>query len=288
MRHPVEGGSIAEVAVAAGRKKKTESASGWSPRLAGVLLCAFFVLGAMTGFSEAGRRVALRASNLFHSWADRTLAKLGPFRHAAVVVDESIAPIAGLLKLKPSTAGPQTPGEVEVARARTASDPIAIVERRDGFYALLAGGELRGPVSPAQEPDLPIMSGPAVETATPSQLLTDAAGLVRAEAEMSSLVSEMRIDTDRTASFYLDRERMALTVDLDREEFQLRRASEVLTQWQGRERLIAMLDMTTQGMAVVRLKADLPRLDKRAAQIARARGAEQARVAVSERGAVVR
>jgi hypothetical protein len=132
------------------------------------------------------------------------------------------------------------------------------------------------------------MSGPAVETATPFQLVTDAADLVRAEAEMSSLVSEMRIDTDRTASFYLDRERMALTVDLDREDFQLRRASEVLKQWQGRERLIAMLDMTTPGMAVVRLKTDLPKLDKHAAQIARARGAEQARATSAERGAVVR
>ncbi len=276
------------MAVAAARKKKNESASGWSPRLAGVLLCAFFVLGAMTGFSEAGRRVAVRATNLFHSWADRTLAKLGPFRHAADAVDESIAPIEVVLKLKQPVPEPAISGEVEAARARTASDPIAIVERRDGFYALLAGGEVRGPVSPAQQPDLPIMSGPAVETATPAQLVADASDLVRAEAEMSSLVSEMRIDTDGTASFYLDRERMALTVDLDREEFQLRRASEVLKQWQGRERLIAMLDMTTPGMAVVRLKADLPKLEKRAAQIARAHDAEQARASIAERGAVVR
>jgi len=287
-RQPVDGVSGVEVAVAAARKKKTESASGWSPRLAGVLLCAFFVLGAMTGFSEAGRRVASRAKIFFQLWADRTLAKLGPFRHAADTIDETIAPIAVVLKLKQPAPEPVIPGEVEVARARSATDPIAIVERRDGFYALLAGGEVRGPVSPAQQPDLPIMSGPAVETAMPSELLTDAAYLVRAEAEMSSLVSEMRIDADRTTSFYLDRERMAVTVDLHQEQIQLRRANEVLKQWQGRERLIAMVDMTTPGMAVVRLKTDLPKLEKRAARIARTRGGEPARVSFAERGAVVR
>src|SRR5580658_7595731 len=143
----------------------------------------------MTGFSEAGRRVALRATNLFHAWADRTLAKLGPFRHAADAVDESIAPLAVVLKLKQPVLGPTIPGEVEVARARTASDPIAMVERRDGFYALLAGGEVRGPVSPAQQPDLPIMSGPGAETAMASDLLADAALLVRAEVQMSCMVS---------------------------------------------------------------------------------------------------
>jgi hypothetical protein len=276
------------VAVAAVRKKKQESASGWSPRLAGVLLCAFFVLGVMTGFSEAGRRVTSRAKNFFQLWADRTLAKLGPFKHAADTFDQSIAPIEVLLKLKHPAPEPAIPGEVELSRARNADDPIAIVERRDGFYALLAGGEIRGPVSPAQQPDLPIMSGPGADSAMASDLLTDAAILVRAEAQMSSLVSEMRIDTDGSASFYLDRERMAVMVDLDQEQFQLRRALEVLKQWQGRERLIAMLDMTTPGMAVVRLKADLPKLEKRAAMIACSHGAESARVSIAERGAMVR
>lgn len=276
------------MAVAAAKKKKTESASGWSPRLAGVLLCAFFVLGVMTGFSEAGRRVTSRAKNLFQSWADRTLAKLGPFRHAADTFDQSITPIEVLLRLKQPAREPVIPGEVEISRARTADDPIAIVERRDGFYALLAGGEIRGPVSPAQQPDLPIMSGPGVETAMTSDLLTDAAFLVRAEAQMSSLVSEMRIDADGSASFYLDRERMAVTVDLDQEQFQLRRALEVLKEWQGRERLIAMVDMTTPGMAVVRLKTDLPKLEKRAAMIARSHHEEQARASIAERGAMIR
>ena len=36
---------------------------------------------------------------------------------------------------------------------------IAIVERRDGFYELFSGGELRGPVSPGKQGDLPVLSG---------------------------------------------------------------------------------------------------------------------------------
>jgi len=279
------------VAVAAAKKKKKESASGWSPRLAGVLLCAFFVPGVITGFSEAGRRVALRAKNLFTVWADRTLAKLGPFRHAADTFDQSIAPIEVLLKLKHPAPEPALTGEVEVSRARNAQnadDSIAIVERHDGFYALLARGEIRGPVSPAQQPNLPIMSGPGVESAKAPDLLDDAAILVRAEALMSSLISEMRIDNDGTASFYLDRERMAVVVDLDQQAVELPRALDVLKQWQGRERLIAMLDMTTPDMAVVRLKTDLPTLKKRPPTIARTPAAEPARVSIAERGAVVR
>ncbi len=241
----------------------------------------------MTGFSEAGRRVAMRARDLFEAWADRTLARLGPFRHAADTFDQSILPLEVALKLKHPAPETAIPGEVEIARARTASDPIAIVERRDGFYALLAGGEIRGPVSPAQQPDLPIMSGPGAETALASDLLNDAALLVRAEVQMSCMVSEMRLDRDGTAEFYLDRERMAVTVDKDQEQIQLGRALEVLKQFQGRERLIAMLDMTTPGMAVVRLKTDLPKLEKRAALIARNQSSE-ARVSIAERGAVLR
>ena len=276
------------MAVVAARKKKSESASGWSPRLAGLLLCAFFVLGVITGFSEAGRRVALRAKNLFTTWTDRTLAKLGPFRHAADTFDQSIAPIEVLLKLRHPAPEPVVSGAVETSRARSADDPIAMVERRDGFYALLARGEIRGPVSPAQQPNLPIMSGPGVESAKAPDLLTDAAMLVRAEAQMSSLISEMRIDSDGTAAFYLDRERLAVVVDVDQESAELPRALDVLKQWQGRERLIAMLDMTTPGMAVVRLKTDLPKLEKRASIIARSNAAEPARVSIAERGAVVR
>ena len=274
--------------MAAAKAKQNESASGWSPRLAGVLLCAFFVLGAMTGFSEAGRRVVLRAKNLVSIWTDRTLARLGPFRHAADTFDQSIAPIETLLNLRRPVAAPSDAADAKVIHEHTADDPIAIVERHDGFYALLARGEIRGPVSPSQQPNLPIMSGAAVETAKAPELLAYAEILVRAEAQMSSLISEMRIDSDGAASFYLDRQRMAVVVDLDQESFELGRALDILQQWRGRERLIAMLDMTTPNMAVVRLKTDLPKPEKRVPAIVRSTPAEPARVSIAERGAVVR
>ncbi len=276
------------MAVAAAKAKKSESASGWSPRLAGVLLCAFFVLGAMTGFSEAGRRVVLRAKNLFTTWTDRTLAKLGPFRHAGNTFDQSIVPLETLLRLRSPAPVPSETVDPKIALPRTSDDPIAMVERHDGFYALLARGEIRGPVSPAQQPNLPIMSGAGVETAKAPDLLAYAGILVRAEAQMSSLISEMRIDSDGAASFYLDRQRMAVVVDLEQGTFELARALDILQQWRGRERLIAMLDMTTPNMAVVRLKTDLPKQEKRAPVVVRNTSSEPARVSIAERGAVMR
>src|SRR5262249_44867298 len=141
---------------------------------------------------------------------------------------------------------------------------------------------------PSQQPNLPIMSGAGVETAKAPDLLAYAETLVRAEAQMSSLISEMRVDSDGAASFYLDRQRMAVVVDLDQESFELGRALDILAQWRGRERLIAMLDMTTPNMAVVRLKTDLPKQEKHAPRIAGNAANDAARVSIAERGAVVR
>ena len=42
---------------------------------------------------------------------------------------------------------------------------VAIVERHDGFYELFSGGELRGPVSPGKQGDLPVLSGDALDNA---------------------------------------------------------------------------------------------------------------------------
>jgi hypothetical protein len=44
-----------------------------------------------------------------------------------------------------------------------------------------------------------------------------------------------------------------------------------------------MLDMTTPGMAVVRLKTDLPSIEKRAASIARDHDRETARISLAQR-----
>jgi len=250
--------------------------------MAGLLLCAFFILGVMTGFSEPGRRVALRTKLLLQGWTDRALASLGAMRRGHL--DQSIVPLEALLRLRRHAAPVEAHPEAASIGNPAHDDTIAIVSRPDGFYALHGDGEMRGPVSPSQQPDLPILSGKGTQYALAPDLLEDAALLVRAEAELSSLVSEMRLSDDRVASFFLDRARMQIVVDLDQEQAELRRANDVLKRWQGRERLIAMLDMTTPGMAIVRLKTDLPHADRRAATGARKNAAAHRRGRVAEKG----
>src|SRR6202795_4623503 len=50
------------------KKKKKASASHWGFRLAGIVLCAFFVLGVITGLSRPGRTFALRVESVFKIW----------------------------------------------------------------------------------------------------------------------------------------------------------------------------------------------------------------------------
>jgi hypothetical protein len=82
-----------------------------------------------------------------------------------------------------------------------------------------------------------------------------AAELVRAEAQLSEIISEMRVGDDGIASLFLERERTEVVIDLDRATTEIQRAIKVRQQWQGRENLIAALDLTTPGLAVVRLHA---------------------------------
>jgi hypothetical protein len=211
------------------------NAWGWSSKALGLVLCAFFVLGMVTGLSQAGRALAARArvtlslywaeaAGTFAGWRDRTTesAMLAPL----------VRPAQG--------------------------DAVALVERHDGFYALFAEGELRGPVEAARAGDLPILSGMAVQTAGATDLVRYAAALVRAEVALSGLVSEMRLDGDGTVSLFFDRSHPELRVDLDDAPAQLKRATEVLGQWRGHEQRIAMVDMTTPGQAVMRLRAAAP------------------------------
>jgi hypothetical protein len=81
---------------------------------------------------------------------------------------------------------------------------------------------------------------------------------VRSEVALSGLVSEMRLDADGTVALFFDRSHTELRVDLDDAPAQLKRATEVLGQWRGHEQQIAMVDMTTPGQAVMRLRAAAP------------------------------
>src|ERR1700686_2577884 len=57
------------VAVAAAKRKNNKrSASQWGFRLVGIVLCAFFVLGVITGLSRPGRTLALRVQTILNLW----------------------------------------------------------------------------------------------------------------------------------------------------------------------------------------------------------------------------
>lgn len=233
------------------RRRKDNAVAGWNARMGGLVVCVFFALGVMTGFSTIGRAVALRASDSLVSYQDRIMDSFAPARavasnYSAVILEW--AERAGLYNR-----GVHGPGAESLSAHDLRDGAIAIVERRDGFYQLFDGGELRGPVSPAIQGDLPVLSGSAVESASGSQLVEYAAVLIRAEAQLSEIISEMQVAEDGTGSLFLEREQTEVVIDLDRAPAELQRAIEVRAQWHGRENLIAAVDLTTPGQAVVRL-----------------------------------
>jgi hypothetical protein len=217
--------------------------------MGGLVVCAFFVLGVMTGFSTAGRTVALRASASLGSYRNQILDSIAPARTTAANYSAVLVEWAGRAGLY--RRGMQAPAASSAGDLRDGA--IAIVERHDGFYQLFSGGELRGPVSMGKQGDLPVLSGSALDNARGAQMVDDAAVLVRAEAQLSEIISEMRVGDDGTASLFLERERTEVVIDLERATTELQRAIKVRQQWQGRENLIAALDLTTPGLAVVRL-----------------------------------
>ncbi|MGZ6252230.1 MAG: cell division protein FtsQ/DivIB [Candidatus Binataceae bacterium] len=208
---------------------------GWSGKALGLVLCAFFVFGMVTGLSQAGRALAARAQvTLLSYWAEAG-ATFAQWRDGTTE-SAMLAPLP----------------------RRPSGDAVALVERHDGFYALFAEGELRGPVQASRAGDLPILSGAQAQTADAQDLVRYAAMLVRSEVALSGLVSEMRVDGDGTVALFFDRSHTELRVDLDGAPAQLRRATEVLGQWRGHEQQVAMIDMTTPGQAVMRLRGMTP------------------------------
>ena len=233
------------------RKKKDNAAAGWNARMGGLVVCAFFALGVMTGFSATGRAVALRTSRSLISYQQRFMDSIAPEREVASNYCAVILEWARHVGIYHRNTHEPI---VESTSARDMRDgAIAIVERRDGFYELFAGGELRGPVSPGKQNDLPILSGTAAETAPGKQMVDYAEVLIRAETQLSEIISEMQVADDGTGSLFLEREQTEVVIDLDRAPAELQRVIEVRSQWQGRENLLAALDLTTPGQAIVRL-----------------------------------
>ncbi len=221
--------------------------------MGGLVVCAFFALGVMTGFSATGRAISLRASAALSSYRNQIMDSVAPARGAAASYSAVLAQWAGRAGIYHRAI--HGPGAAALSAGDMSEGAIAIVERRDGFYELFGGGELRGPVSPGKQGDLPVLSGAALDNARGAQLVDYAEVLVRSETQMSEIVSEMQINDDATASLFLERERTEVVIDLDRATAEIQRAIKVRQQWQGRENLIAALDLTTPGLAVVRLHA---------------------------------
>jgi len=219
--------------------------------MGGLVVCAFFVMGVMTGFSTAGRAAALRTSATLISYQGRVMDSIAPARafvskYFGVILQW--AGQAGIYHRVSHAPGAEAPTERDMRKGA-----IAIVERHDGFYELFDGGELRGPVSAGKQGDLPVISGSAAESARGNQMVDYAEVLIRAETQLSEIISEMQVADDGTGSLFLEREQTEVVIDLDRAPAELQRAIEVRAQWQGRENLIAALDLTTPGQAVVRL-----------------------------------
>jgi hypothetical protein len=211
------------------RRKASGGGTGWNRRLAGIALVAFFALGYFLGLGSA--------TNLFTHRAIDVAA-----RYRSQIREQS-----ALIRLWP-------PAKVQPPEPVHTGGPLAMVERRDGFYALYEWGELRGPVSAGTEDNLPIISGPALESASAADLVGDAKILVRAEVALAEMISELRLDDDGEAALFLDRSRTEVAIDLDHAAAELARAGRVLRRWRGREAEIAALDMTTPGQAVMRLR----------------------------------
>ncbi|MFZ0890324.1 MAG: hypothetical protein WA005_17935 [Candidatus Binataceae bacterium] len=211
------------------RRKARNPVTGWSWRLAGVALCAFFALGFLSGLGAPRTSFTLRTLNTLTSYRQKLLGA------------------ASMLRDWPLR---------QTRRAGNATFPgaVAMIERRDGFYALFAGGELRGPVPPGAEDNLPTISGGAIETARAQDLVEYASVLVRAEGQLSEMISEMRCGSDGEVSLFLDGSHTEIALDLDKAPAEIERAALVLRRWHGHESAIAALDMTTPAQAVMRIR----------------------------------
>jgi hypothetical protein len=197
--------------------------------LGGLALCAFFVLGIVVGVHSTGGFAALKDLGRRSALLDKALS--------ALHIGTGVPP-----------------------KGKIAGDTVALIERRDGFYALSADGDARGPLSANDADDLPVISGPGIESANLERLLDYAALIVRAEAALPATISELRVDRSGLISMFLRRSRTEIELDFDRASFELDRASLVFARWRGHQELIALLDMTTPGQAVMRVRG----LDTRA------------------------
>lgn len=216
------------MAAAAKKKKRKSIPSGqWGFRLAGIVLCAFFALGLITGLSGPGHQLAQRIHALLALW---------PHHSGSALIPDGFAGVPDA----PSLRGDET--------------PVALVRRDGGFCLLDAAGDLRGPIVPEAQPDLPVLSGEALASADSATLVRDAAIVVRAEAALNHMVSEMSVEPGDTATLYLENPRTSVDIDLNRGVTGIQHAERIFEMWRGHERMLAAIDLTGPDEAVVRLR----------------------------------
>jgi hypothetical protein len=226
------------VAAVGPKKRKSKTGSGWSWRLAGIALCAFFALGVITGLSESGRVLARRIEALFQRLPHSNRSALIPAVYQTLFSDDGRTDRFDL-----------APG---ATRWHGANGAIALVERPDGFFQIDGNGGLQGPLSPIDAANLPILSGSGVQHARPAQLVEYAAQLIRAEATLCAIVSQMRVASDGQTRLFLDRAHLVIDLAPGQLALQLARAARVLAVWRSRRELMGTIDMTIPGEAIVR------------------------------------
>jgi len=95
------------------------------------------------------------------------------------------------------------------------------------------------------------------------QLVEYAGQLIRAEAVLSTIISEMHVTSSGEMYLFLDRPHLVIVLASGQFPLQLACAAKVLEVWRGHRELIGMLDMTIPGEAIVRPQAEtMERLDR--------------------------
>ncbi|MBV8056603.1 MAG: cell division protein FtsQ [Deltaproteobacteria bacterium] len=230
------------MAVAGPKRKRSKTGSGWSWRLAGIALCAFFALGVITGLSQSGHILARRIEALLARLPHGNRSELIPAAYHTFLFKEPTARKFGWSSAALTARGPAA--------------EIALIEYPDGFFQIDSKGGLRSMVSSADAADLPVISGSGVETADASQLVEYAGQLIRAEAALSAIISEMHVTPSGEMHLFLERPHLEIVLAPGQLPLQLARAARVLEVWRGRRELIGVLDMTISSEAIVRPQAE--------------------------------
>jgi hypothetical protein len=230
-------------------------AERWRARTGGLVVVAFFAMGMVTGVSALGHSMTARAIESVRPLVNSISLAVAPARAAAI--GKYFAAIAWVDRAKLLGSRKHIPIPSGLT-GYSSEPPVALVRRGADLYELSSDGGLHGPVSPAATADLPLITNLRHDPLSGADAVVFAALAVRAEAALGQLISELRVNADASVTLCLERSRLEITIDSDRAPDELEGARAVLKRLEGRERMVAAIDLTTPGEAVVRLRAPLP------------------------------